>query len=118
MSYPSPDHGEQHNHQSIPLQDLNRPPDEDDETAHRRTLSDRGRELLRHTGAIATGHYRDSQYAPIAESSPSPTRHVSRPQINTNVGAQQSSVRRVQDDDMGSPSTQARSRPPQASAWT
>jgi hypothetical protein len=103
MSYPDPNHGEQHNHQSIPLQDLNRPPDEDDEAAHRRTLSDRGRELLRHTGAIATGHYRDSQYAPIAESSPSPTRHVSRPHINTNVGAEQSSVRRVQDDHAGSP---------------
>jgi hypothetical protein len=103
MSYPS---GEQHNHQSIPLQDLNRPPDEDDGTApqeHRRTLSDRGRNLLRHTGAIATGHYRDLQYAPIAESSPSPTRHVSRPYIDTTVGAQQSGIRRVEDDDVGSP---------------
>jgi hypothetical protein len=106
MSYP--DHRPSHTHQSIPLQDLNRPPDDDDETApqqHRRTLSDRGRNLLRHTGAIATGTYRDSHYAPIAEVSPSPTRHGMRPHINTSVGAGASSsgIRRVVDDDMGSP---------------
>jgi hypothetical protein len=106
MSYPDPNHSRNQPHQSIPLQDLNRPPDDEDETAaehHRRTLSDRGRELLRQTGAIATGHYRDSQYAPIAEASPSPTRHALRPQINTNVGIQQSGIRRVADDEVGSP---------------
>ncbi|KAH7080347.1 calcium-channel protein CCH1 [Paraphoma chrysanthemicola] len=102
MSYPDPNHGRNHSHQSIPLQDLNRPPDDDDDLAtqqHRRTLSDRGRNLLRQTGAIATGRPRDSQYAPIAEASPSPTRHAVRPQINTNVAG----IRRVVDDDVGSP---------------
>ncbi|KAH7388720.1 Ion transport protein-domain-containing protein [Pyrenochaeta sp. MPI-SDFR-AT-0127] len=108
MSYPDPNQRRNHSHQSIPLQDLNRPPDDDDELApheHRRTLSDRGRNLLRQTGAIATGgQFRDSQYAPIAEVSPSPTRHA-RPHINTNV--HQSGMRRVHhdddDDDVGSP---------------
>ncbi|KAK8250231.1 calcium-channel protein CCH1 [Phyllosticta capitalensis] len=57
--------------QAIPLQDLNRPPDADatdgadsPQPAHRRTLSERGRSLLRG---------RDSQnarYAPLRESSP------------------------------------------------
>jgi len=106
MSYPDANHRRNHTHQSIPLQDLNRPPDEYDETAphhHRRTLSDRGRNLLRHTGAIGTGSYRDSQYARIAEASPSPTRHGTRPQINTNVGGASSGIRRVEDDDVGSP---------------
>jgi hypothetical protein len=108
MSYPDPNHSRNHTHQSIPLQDLNRPPDDQyqDDTApqhHRRTLSDRGRNLLRQTGAIASGHYRDSQYAPIAEASPSPTRHALRPQINTNVGGPQSGIRRVADEDVGSP---------------
>jgi hypothetical protein len=106
MSYPDPNHHRDHSHQSIPLQDLNRPPDEYNENApqeHRRTLSDRGRNLLRQTGAIAGGHFRDPQYAPIAEASPSPTRHVSRPQINTNLGAQQGGIRRVEEEDVGSP---------------
>ncbi|KAF2189678.1 hypothetical protein K469DRAFT_723607 [Zopfia rhizophila CBS 207.26] len=79
--------------QSIPLQDLNRPPDEDDSYAtgeaqqHRRTLSDRGRNLIRHTGSIATGQHWNSQYAPIVEASPSPTRTGVRPQINTSFPA-------------------------------
>ncbi|KAF2832985.1 hypothetical protein CC86DRAFT_461449 [Ophiobolus disseminans] len=106
MSYPDPNHRRNQTHQSIPLQDLNRPPDDDDQTAphqHRRTLSDRGRNLLRHTGAIATGGYRDSQYAPIAEASPSPTRYGVRPQINTNVGGASSGIRRVEEEDVGSP---------------
>ncbi|KAK7511325.1 calcium-channel protein CCH1 [Phyllosticta citriasiana] len=52
--------------QAIPLQDLNRPPDnqDSDSPSHRRTLSERGRSLLRG---------RDSQntrYAPLRESSP------------------------------------------------
>lgn len=96
-----------HPHQSIPLQDLNRPPDDNDTLApqdHRRTLSDRGRNLLRQTGALATGsHYRDSQYAPIAESSPSPTRHASRPQLNTNIDSQHGGIRHVEEPDPGSP---------------
>ncbi|KAH5375154.1 hypothetical protein HBI49_050910 [Parastagonospora nodorum] len=109
MSYPDPNHHRGQSHQSIPLQDLNRPPDEYDETApqhqqHRRTLSDRGRNLLRQTGAIAGG-YRDAQYAPIAAASPSPTRHVSRPhmQVNTNLGGAHGGIRRVEEEDVGSP---------------
>lgn len=109
MSYPDPNHRRNHTHQSIPLQDLNRPPDDDEGTApqhHRRTLSDRGRNLLRHGGAIATGAYRDSHshYAPIVEVSPSPTRYGTRPQpqIDTSVGTA-SGIRRVVDDDVGSP---------------
>ncbi|KAJ4367384.1 calcium channel protein [Neocucurbitaria cava] len=105
MSYPDPNHGRSHAHQSIPLQDLNRPPDEYDHDAsqqHRRTLSDRGRNLLRQTGAIATGgHFRDSQYSPIADVSPSPTRRA--PRLDTNIAPQQSGIRRIQDDDPGSP---------------
>lgn len=106
MSHSDPNHRRSHTHQSIPLQDLNRPPDEDDGTVpqqHRRTLSDRGRNLFRQTGAIAGGHFRDSQYAPIAETSPSPTRHALRPQLNTNVGSGQGGIRRVEEDDIGSP---------------
>jgi hypothetical protein len=107
MSFPDPNQHRTHSHQSIPLQDLNRPPDEFDEHAqqpHRRTLSDRGRNLLRQTGAIATGgHFRDSQYAPIVEVSPSPTRYGHRPQIDTNVPSGTSGIRRVGDEDPGSP---------------
>lgn len=100
MSYPDPNHIRNHALQSIPLQDLNRPPDDHDDLApqqHRRTLSDRGRNLLRQSPA------RDSQYAPIAEASPSPTRPAQRPQLNTNIDYQQSGVRQVHDDDVGSP---------------
>lgn len=106
MSYPDPNHNHHRSqtHQSIPLQDLNRPPDEDDAPAphqHRRTLSDRGRNLLRQTGSIATGQYRSSQqYAPIAEVSPSPTR---RPQLNTNTAAGHGGIRRVEDEGIDSP---------------
>ncbi|KAF2748099.1 hypothetical protein M011DRAFT_400949 [Sporormia fimetaria CBS 119925] len=70
---------------SIPLRDLSRPPDENAGHAphnprpHRRTLSDRGRNLLRQTGY--------SQYAPIAEVSPSPSRSANRPQIQTSFPA-------------------------------
>ena len=107
MSYPDPNHGRSHPHQSIPLQDLNRPPDafeEDASQEHRRTLSDRGRNLLRQTGAIATGgHFRDSQYSPIVEVSPSPTRFAP-PHINTNLPPSHNGIRRVvEDDEPGSP---------------
>ncbi|KAI4945924.1 hypothetical protein J4E91_007365 [Alternaria rosae] len=107
MSYPDPNHGRSHPHQSIPLQDLNRPPDSFEEDAsqeHRRTLSDRGRNLLRQTGAIATGgHFRDSQYSPIVEVSPSPTRFAP-PQINTNLPPSHNGIRRVvEDEEPGSP---------------
>jgi hypothetical protein len=107
MSYPDPDynHRRSQTHQSIPLQDLNRPPDEDGASAphqhqHRRTLSDRGRNLLRQTGGLATGQYRSPEYAPIAEVSPSPTR---RPQLNTNMAAGHGGIRRVEDDGIDSP---------------
>ncbi|KNG51313.1 calcium channel subunit cch1 [Stemphylium lycopersici] len=107
MSYPDPNHSRPHTDQSIPLQDLNRPPDDPDNPAphqHRRTLSDRGRNLLRQTGAIATGgHFRDAQYSPIAEVSPSPTRYAPRPQINTNVAPASNSIRTIEDDGPGSP---------------
>lgn len=105
MSYPDPNynHRRSQTHQSIPLQDLNRPPDEDGAPAphtHRRTLSDRGRNLLRQTGGLATGQYRSPEYAPIAEVSPSPTR---RPQLNTNTAAGHGGIRRVEDDGVDSP---------------
>ncbi|KAF1831859.1 calcium-channel protein CCH1 [Decorospora gaudefroyi] len=108
MSYPDPSHHRSHTAQSIPLQNLNRPPDDADHDApqqHRRTLSDRGRNLLSRTGAIATGgHFRDSQYSPIAEVSPSPTRYARRPQIDTSLSSENNSgIRRVDDDDAGSP---------------
>jgi hypothetical protein len=101
MSYPDPNDRRDDLHHSIPLQDLNRPPDDDDATApqHRRTLSDRGRNLLRQTGA----NFRDPQYAPIAEASPSPTRHALRPQINTDLGGQPSGIRRVEEVEPASP---------------
>lgn len=58
--------------QSIPLQDLNRPPDTDNpESPHRRTLSDRGRSLLRGRDS------RNARYAPLSESSP--PREAGRP---------------------------------------
>lgn len=105
MSYPDPDHSHRRSqtHQSIPLQDLNRPPDDDHAPAlpqHRRTLSDRGRNLLRQTGSLAAGQYRTSQYAPIAEVSPSPTR---RPRLDTTTAAAHSGIRRVHDDGIDSP---------------
>lgn len=105
MSYPDPDHNQHQRsqtHQSIPLQDLNRPPDENHNApapqsqSHRRTLSDRGRNLLRQTGGITTGQFRSAQYAPIADVSPSPTR---RPRLNTDTAVGQSSgMRRVVHD--------------------
>lgn len=91
MSSPDQSHHRSHTHQSIPLRDLNRPPDEHDEYTqggaqqHRRTLSDRGRNLLRHSGSLATGGHWNSQYAPIAETSPSPTRSARRPQLDTSA---------------------------------
>jgi hypothetical protein len=107
MSYSDSTHGQRHSNQPIPLQDLNRPPDDLDPNApqhtHRRTLSDRGRNLLRNTGALASGHFRDTQYAPIADVSPSPTRHTPRPHIDTSLTPAQHGIRKVQDDDAGSP---------------
>lgn len=105
MSYPDPGytHRRSQTQQSIPLQDLNRPPDDDDAPApqqHRRTLSDRGRNLLRQTGSIAAGQHSSPQYAPIAEVSPSPTR---RPQLSTNTAVGHAGIRRVEDDGVDSP---------------
>ncbi|KAF2496014.1 hypothetical protein BU16DRAFT_526542 [Lophium mytilinum] len=86
MASPDPNHRRNlTTPQSIPLQDLNRPPDDDDDhhgqgaAQHRRTLSDRGRSMLnRQMGALSGGHW-GSQYSPIAERSPSPTRLGTRP---------------------------------------
>lgn len=103
MSHPDPDPHQHHAHASIALQDLSRPPDHDERAAlpHRRTLSDRGRNLLRHTGAIATGgHSHRPQYSPLVEASPSPTRHA--PRLNT-VAAAPGGIRSVPDDERGSP---------------
>ncbi|EMD91655.1 hypothetical protein COCC4DRAFT_188092 [Bipolaris maydis ATCC 48331] len=106
MSYPDPNHDPRHTSEPIPLQDLNRPPDQADNHAphhqHSRSLSDRGRNLLRNSGAMASAHFRDPQYAPIADVSPSPTRHAHRPQINTSL-ASAHPIRRVDDDDGSSP---------------
>lgn len=107
MSSPDPDHSNIHRrsqtHQSIPLRNLHRPPDEHEGDGqqgaqhHRRTLSDRGRQLLRHSGQLASGQHWNTQYTPIAEteSSPSPTRTRTRPrprprtQLDTAPGASQ-----------------------------
>lgn len=82
------------NPQSIPLQDLNRPPDHDDENGparqHRRTLSDRGRNLLRTS--------LNRQYAPIAEVSPSPTRASDRPNPQVDTSQNQHQSAHVSDD--------------------
>ncbi|KAF2199227.1 calcium-channel protein CCH1 [Delitschia confertaspora ATCC 74209] len=78
------------NPQSIPLQDLHHPPDQhvrftaEGVQQHRRTLSDRGRSLLRHTQSIAAGHW-NPNYAPVTGTSPSPTRAAVRPTIDTRL---------------------------------
>lgn len=74
--------------QSIPLRNLNRPPDEDDNEAtgeqRQRALSDRGRNLLRQRDSVSGRPHWTSRYEPIAEASPSPTRVPGgRPQLNT-----------------------------------
>ena len=89
MSSPDSNNRRNRTQQSIPLRDLNRPPDDDYSgyvqggAEHRRTLSDRGRDLLRHSGSLATGSHWTPQYAPIAETSPSPTRFWSGQRIDT-----------------------------------
>ncbi|KAF2739935.1 hypothetical protein EJ04DRAFT_261114 [Polyplosphaeria fusca] len=104
MASPDPNHRRnQATPQSIPLQDLNRPPDDfgsyatDEAQQHRRTLSDRGRNLLRHSQQIATGHHWSPQYVPIAETSPSPTRNAPRPQINTQFAGQHGGATETED---------------------
>ncbi|KAF2842438.1 calcium channel-like protein subunit Cch1 [Patellaria atrata CBS 101060] len=64
--------------QSIPLRDLHRPPDNHEyegqgRAEHRRTLSDRGRDLLRNRESLTARTSWGSRYAPIIERSPSPT---------------------------------------------
>ncbi|KAF2691188.1 calcium channel-like protein subunit Cch1 [Lentithecium fluviatile CBS 122367] len=105
MSSPDSNYHRNQSHQSIPLRDLNRPPDdhhgytEGGAQQHRRTLSDRGRNLLRHSGALATGHHWNSQYAPIAEASPSPTRTGPRPHVDTSTAARRGHAHEEEDDD-------------------
>jgi hypothetical protein len=103
MSSSDPNHGQNHGHHSIPLRDLNRPPDDHNgyapaEAQHQRTLSDRGRNLLRQSGAIATGQHWGSQYVPIAEASPSPTRVGARPQVDTQYASARGRAAEVEDD--------------------
>jgi hypothetical protein len=105
MSYPDPNHNHHSSqaHQSIPLQDLSRPPDDYAHGAprqHRHTLSDRGRDLLRHTGSIATGQHGDSHYAPLPGTSPSPTRP---PRLNTNTAPARGGIRPVDESQVESP---------------
>lgn len=83
------------NPQSIPLQDLTRPPDHDESPGalqHRRTLSDRGRNLLRTSIS--------RQYVPIVEASPSPTRASDhpRPHLDTSLPVQRHQSAHVSDD--------------------
>lgn len=64
--------------QSIPLRDLNRPSGDEDDSSqngaqHRRTLSERGRNLLRQRDSPSGGGNWRSSYAPIVEGSPSPS---------------------------------------------
>lgn len=89
MSSQDNNHHRHNTQQSIPLRDLHRPPDESHgyhqggAQQHRRTLSDRGRDLLRQSGSLATGNHWNPQYVPIAETSPSPTRSGHRPHVDT-----------------------------------
>jgi hypothetical protein len=113
MSSPDHNYHRDQNHQSIPLRDLHRPPDdpygaggytEGGAQQHRRTLSDRGRDILsnvrRHSGALATGNHWNPQYSPIAEASPSPTRTGPRPHVDTAVAPRSHAP---DDDDDDSP---------------
>lgn len=62
-------HRRSHTTQAIPLQDLNRPPEQPDipqEGSHRRTLSERGRMLF----ARSSSRQHNSRYAALAEDSP------------------------------------------------
>ncbi|KAF2002857.1 hypothetical protein P154DRAFT_124470 [Amniculicola lignicola CBS 123094] len=106
MASPDPNHlRNQASPQSIPLQNLGPPSDEQQysnapgeaQQQHRRTLSDRGRNLLRQTGAMATGQQWNSRYTPIAEASPSPTRTANRPQINTSFSQEPYGSRHEED---------------------
>ncbi|KAF1956154.1 calcium-channel protein CCH1 [Byssothecium circinans] len=110
MSSPDQNGRRNNSHQAIPLRDLNRPPDPHNGYAqggaqqrqHRRTLSDRGRELLRNSGSLASGQHWNPQYAPIAEASPSPTRSSTRRHIDTAL-AQARRGRAPEEDDAYSP---------------
>lgn len=120
-----PNHHRAQTHQSIPLQNLHRPPDEhygytqegaqqqhhhqhhpqqpEEQQSHRRTLSDRGRQLLRNSGGIASGQPWNSQYAPIAEVSPSPTRAPVRPRVDTAGASRRQHPQAVEEDGDFSP---------------
>ncbi|PVH98785.1 hypothetical protein DM02DRAFT_530514 [Periconia macrospinosa] len=97
-----------HSNQSIPLRDLHRPPDYQDHEytqggaaqphQHRRTLSDRGRDLLRNP-PLSTAQHRNPEYAPIAEASPSPTRNGRRPRLNTSSAQAQTRRGHAAQDD-------------------
>ncbi|KAL9080031.1 MAG: hypothetical protein Q9157_001115 [Trypethelium eluteriae] len=79
MASHEPEHGRARSTpQAIPLQTLNRPPDQrkrDEENAQPRprSLTERGRNILRHSPSLATRGF-GRRYAPIAEGSASPTR--------------------------------------------
>jgi len=101
MSSPDSNFRRDQSHQSIPLRNLHRPPDDHYEYTeggaqqHQRTLSDRGRDLLRHSAVLASGNHWNPQYAPIAEASPSPTRTGPRPHVDTSAARR----RHAPDDD-------------------
>ena len=102
MSSSDHNHGRPARNQSIPLRDLNRPPDDQyygyapaEAQPHRRTPSDRGRNLFRHSGGAGAGQHWDPQYMPIAEASPSPTRH---PRVNTTYASARGRAANVEDE--------------------
>ncbi|KAI9710920.1 MAG: calcium channel protein [Bogoriella megaspora] len=79
MASNGPGHGRNRSTpQSIPLQTLNRPPDSpdghgEDGQARPRSLTERGRNILRHSPSLVNRGF-ERRYAPIAEGSTSPTR--------------------------------------------
>ena len=79
MASNEPEHGRTRSTpQAIPLQTLNRPPDfrpedDDDAQSRPRSFGERGRNILRYSPSLASRGF-GKRYAPIAESSASPTR--------------------------------------------
>ena len=72
MSYTHSHRGRSYTLQSIPLQNLSRPTNGDDECAsqlHRRTLSDCGQDSLGQTSFVSTGRHGISQYSLSAKAS-------------------------------------------------
>ena len=105
MASNEPEHGRTRSTpQAIPLQTLNRPPDPrdpdvDDLQSRPRSLTERGRNILRHSPSLASRGF-GRRYAPIAENSQSPTRRDAERQ-RAYVTTASNSHRAQTDDDAG-----------------